>query len=507
MIDYSDTCTMRELIVGVDAGTSNIKSVAVTLEGTELVHASRENEVQNPETGWAEQDMAATWERTAETMREVTEQLGDDEILAVGVTGQGDGCWPIDAGGAPVGNAILWSDGRAADIVEEWNEDGTAAAIRERCGCDVFPGAPVTVVAWLARHRPDRFDRIETAFACKDWIKYRLTGVRATDPTEAGLPYLDLTTDDYYDVDAVTGIQGVNEKLAPLVDPSEVVGHVTEPAAAATGIPVDTPVASGVFDIVASAYGSGAVEPGDSSSVVGTTSLNQTVLGAVPDSVEGSGFTFSLGNGRYLRTFASMAGTPNIDWLAEHLTDVEDLDELEGRAESVPPGAEGVLYHPYLSGSGERAPFLKTTARAQLTGLSPEHTASNVIRAVYEGVALAMRDCFEYMPTESDRVLMSGGGTRSELWCRIFANCLGTPVSIPEGSEFGARGVALLAAVAVGEFPDIETAVRATTSVERTYEPDPEVAETYDVWYDVYREAYEAMFGVWDARAVALEEM
>jgi sugar (pentulose or hexulose) kinase len=499
---------MRKVVLGIDAGTSNVKSIAVTLDGAERFHASRENEVLTPQTGWAEQDMTATWERTAETVREVVASLGDDdEIIAVGVTGQGDGCWPMDADGEPVGNAILWSDGRAADIVREWEANGTAAAIRDRCGCDLFPGAPVAILRWLADNEPGRYDGTDTAFACKDWIKYRLTDTVATDPTEVGLPYLDLETDDYYDVDAVTGLDGVNGKLAPIVAPSEVVGRVTDAAAAATGIPVDTPVASGVFDVIASGYGSGAVRPGDSSSVVGTTSLNQTVLDGVPETLEGSGFTFSLGGGRYLRTFASMAGTPNVDWLSERLTAIEDLDELEELAASVPPGAEGVLYHPYLSGSGERAPFLKTTARAQFVGLSPDHTRANVVRAVYEGVALAMRDCFEYIPAESDRVLMSGGGTRSELWCQMFSDCLDTPVSIPEGTEFGAKGVALLAAVAVGEFPDIETAVEETTTVERTYRPDPEAAETYDVWYDVYREVYEAMFDVWDVRADALERM
>jgi sugar (pentulose or hexulose) kinase len=499
---------MRQVVIGVDAGTSKVKSVALSLDGTELHSASRENAVRRPEPGWVEQDMAGTWEQTARTLREVTDDLGvDDEVVAVGVTGQGDGCWPLDADGVPVRNAILWSDGRAAGVIEEWAQDGTAAAIRDRCGCDPFPGTAAAIMRWLRDNEPGRYDRMETALFCKDWIKYRLTDRLTTDPTDAGLPYLDLETGEYYDVGAVTGLDGIGSKLPPMVGPDEVVGHVTDAAATETGLPPDTPVVSGVIDIAASAYGSGAVAPGDSSSIVGTTSVNQTIMASVPDSFAGSGFTFALGNGRYLRTFASMAGTPNIDWLVDNLAPGSDLDDLEAAAKAVPPGSEGLLYHPYLSGSGERSPFLKTTARAQFTGLSPEHTRANLIRAVYEGVALAMRDCFEHIPAESERVLMSGGGTRSELWCRIFADCLDTPVLVPRGTEFGAKGAALLAAVGAGEFADVDAAVERTTATERTYHPDPDAAGVYDTWYAVYRETYEAMFDVWDSRARALEEL
>ena len=173
----------------------------------------------------------------------------------------------------------------------------------------------------------------------------------------------------------------------------------------------------------------------------------------------------------------------------------------------VPVGADGVLYHSYLSASGERSPFLQPTARAQFTGLSPEHTRDHRARAVYEGVALAMRDCYEHMPGPAESVLMGGGGARSALWCQMFADCLRTRVDVPAGEEFGAKGAAILAGVGVNLYPDLPSAVARTTRVARSDEPAPAATDKYARLYDLYRETYEAMFELWDRRAEVLADL
>ena len=499
---------MSRTLIGVDAGTTNIKTVAFDLDGAEIAYASRENTVAASD-GRMEQDMNRTWQRTAETISDVVEALPlDTEIIAIGVTGQGDGCWLVDENGEPARDAILWNDGRAADIVDDWQSSGVADRIFEICRSGMFPGACLPILCWLRKYEPAVVDRADTILFCKDWVKYRLTDELTTDLTDASLPFLDVQAQEY--TDELTDIVDFPEltEFLPRLEPAmTVIGGVTPTASQTTSLPEGTPVISGVIDIVASAFGSGVVTSGESSSVVGTTSLNQTLIESVPDEQPHIGFTLAITEDRYTRAMASMAGTPNLDWAREHLAETADFEDIEAAAKSVPVGADGVLYHPYLSSSGERSPFLKPSARAQFTGLDPTHTRSHLLRAIYEGVALALRDCYEHLPLRAETVAISGGGSRSGFWCQLFADCLGVEVTVPAGTKLGARGIALLAGVALNEYPDIETAVSEGTDVERSYTPRPEHTKRYERWYEVYRETYLAMFDAWDERAAALADI
>jgi sugar (pentulose or hexulose) kinase len=499
---------MTRSLIGVDAGTTNIKAVALDLDGDEIARTSRRNAVTGSD-GRMEQDMDGTWNRTAETIREVVVALpADTEVIAVGVTGQGDGCWLVDEAGEPARDAILWNDGRAADIVDDWQNSGVADRIFDICRSGTFPGASLPILCWLRDHEPAVLERADTVLFCKDWIKYRLTGELTTDLTDASLPFLDVRAQQYADeLTDIVNLPMLPELLPELESATTVIGGVTPAASRKTGLPEETPVISGVIDIVASAFGSGVASPGENSSVVGTTSLNQTLLASVPDDQHRVGFTLAITDDLYTRAMASMAGTPNIDWAREELTESPDFEEVEAAAKSVPVGADGLLYHPYLSTAGERSPFVKPSARAQFTGLEPTHTRANLYRAVYEGVALALRDCYEYLPLKANSVAVSGGGSRSTFWCQLFADCLGADVTVPAGTEPGARGVALLAGVALDEYPDIETAVSEGTEVSRSYTPRPENMRRYEQWYTVYRKTYRAMFDVWDERAAALDDI
>ncbi len=500
---------MRPVLVGVDAGTTNVKTATFTLDGEELTRAARETPLEMPREGWVEQDLAATWDRTAATIREAVGALGDDAaVVAVGVTGQGDGCWLLDGNGEPVRDAILWSDGRAGDYLAEWAADGTADRIRDITGSDLFAGAALPILQWLADNEPGTIADAETIFFCKDWIKYRTTGERVMDYSDASLPFLDIESRSYSGtVPELVEVPGLADLLPPLADGRDVVGTVTDAAAERTGLPAGTPVISGVIDIAASAIGCGAVAPGDSSSVVGTTSLNQTFLSEPPTELRGHGFTLAVLDDRYCRTMASMAGTPNLDWLLSAVTPEWDFEDAERAARSAPATAKGLLYHPYLSASGERSPFNDPDARGQFLGLSPIHDRADVVRAVYEGVALAMRDCYEHIPVDADRVTVSGGGARSDLWCQLFADCLDSEIAVPAGEEFGARGVALLAGVGAGEIDDLEATVRETTTYERVWEPRDRYVQIYDEWYEAYRDAYEGMADVWQQRARTVERL
>lgn len=494
-----------------------IKAVAYSTEGEPLCMSSRKNDVLTPEPGWREQDMDDTWDSTAATLREVVEQLKpQDEILGLGVTAQGDGCWLLDDEGRPARDAILWSDGRADGIVSDWQESGVNEQLYDICGSVQFPGSSLAILLWLQEHETDAIIRTDTVLFCKDWLKYKLTDEIGSDFSDMSLPYVDIETGEYSsEVFEIVGAEQFEQFLPPLHDPLEIIGEVTAEAARQTEIPEGTPVVSGLFDVPCSMFGSGVCEPGEGASVVGTTSLNQVLMDEPDTSPRGVGYTVPLGlageNGfgeqRWSRFMASMIGTPNLDWMLEKFRYREDPDyeAIEKRASEIPIGSEGVLYHPYLSSSGERAPFLNTKARAQLIGLEPDHTEEHLVRAVYEGVALAMKDCYEHIPDTPEEVFVAGGGAQSDFWCQMFADCIDAEFSVPEGQEFGAKGAALLAGSAVGVFEDFETAIAETRTVEQSYRPDPTDSPKYDELYEYYRTTYETMFDVWDKRVKTID--
>ena len=502
---------MARVVIGVDAGTTIIKSVAFTLEGDELYKSSVENAVKRREPGWAEQSMVTTWKKTAQTLSEVEDRLdSEDEVVAIGITGQGDGCWLIDKEGDPVRPAILWSDGRAGKYVQEWQANGITDRVYDICGGTQFPGSSLVILRWLKENEPERYERADTVFFCKDWLKYKLTGEITTDYSDGSLPYVDAETVQYSDeVLEIVGMPEVGDLRPDLVPGTEIVGGLTQNAAIETGLPSGIPVISGFIDIAASAIGSGAVRPGDGSSIVGTTSVNQTVLDEPPNDDEQAGIllTLGVGDGLWTKFMSSMTGTPNLDWAIEEIMDKSSFNLVEEEVESIPVGSDGLLYHPFLSSAGERAPFLNPNARAQFIGLNPEHTQAHLVRAVYEGISLAMRDCYMHLPNDADEIYLSGGGANSNFWCQMFADCLNTTIVIPDGTEFGAKGAALLACVGTDQYDGLTSAVEATASVERSFEPRPEKVRQYRRWYDVYTDAYEATFEIWDDRMEALEDL
>ena len=500
---------MAQVLLGIDAGTTVIKTVAFTTDGEALHRRSVDNAVEHPQSGWAEQCMTTTWEKTAQTIREVVEALDDrHEILGLGVTAQGDGCWLIDDDGEPARPAILWSDGRASEYVKRWQEVGIEDELYDICGSSQFPGSSLVILRWLKDNEPETLNAASTVFWCKDWLKYQLTGVRSTDLSDASFPYLDIVEQEYSEeILDIVDMPEVSDMLPTIVPGTDIVGEITREAATKTGLSEGLPVVSGFFDVPTSAIGSGAVFPGDGSSVVGTTSLNQTILDEPITGPGRVGISAALSEDRWCRFMASMTGTPNLDWAIKEIMDKSEFDLVEEAVECVPIGADGVLYHPFLSVAGERAPFSDPNARAQFMGLTQEHTQAHLVRAVYEGISLAMRDCYDSLPYETDEIYLSGGGANSDFWCQMFADCLDATILVPDGEEFGAKGAALLVGVAVGQYNDLESAVQTTSSVNRRFEPRPDNVRQYERWYDVYKSAYEATFEVWDQRTEALDDL
>lgn len=502
-------------LLGLDAGTSVFKAVLFDEAGAEVKTAGRDTTVIRPRPDWAEMDMAETWRVMAAVIRDLLEKppvIDSGRIAGVGVTGNMIGAWLMDGAGRPVGNAILWCDARTRPLLARLGREQPDFFQRVflSSGSAMEFGCTLAVVRWLAENEPERLARAGVVLCCKDWLCYQLTGAVHLDYTEASVLPGDARARSYGEpLFDLLGIRAWRHLFPPVVASEAVVGRVTGPAAAATGLRAGTPVVAGAGDVPASTLGAGAVEPGLACTVLGTTCHNSLVVGRPVFEPAGIGLLFCLPQSYWLRTMVNLTGTTNLDWAIDQLCGLEAsraahrgelFQAVQALAGQSPPGANGVIYHPYLNPVGVVAPFVEPAARAQFFGLSRAHTRADLLRAVYEGVALSIRDCYAAMATPAE-IRLAGGGARSEFWSQVIADCTGSRVLVPAGAEFGAKGAALLAAVGLGWFESVAAAGRATVAIARTHAPRPELKPLYDDLYATYYQLRNDLRLAWQGRA------
>ncbi|WGF86273.1 FGGY family carbohydrate kinase [Marinivivus vitaminiproducens] len=512
----------RDILIGIDAGTSVIKAVAFDLaDGREIGCASRPNLYESRPDGAVEQDMARTWADTAAVLAELAERIANlpARAAALAVTGQGDGTWLVDRAGEPAAPGWLWLDSRAARIVRGFERDGVRQALYERTGCGLNACNMSAQLVWMKRNTPDVLARADSAMHCKDWLYFKLTGIRATDPSEAIFTFGDFRSGQYDDdVLAALGLDDERRLLPDIVDGSVTTHPLSDEAARQTGLPAGLPVALGFVDIVCTGLGGGAYAHGRKVglSIVGSTGIHLRLFDRAEDMAlppEPSGYTIMVPiPGMISRIQTNMAATLNVDWIvgiatqgallagnaADRATMLSRIDESVLTAR---PGS--AVFHPYIHHAGERGPFLDAFARAQFTGLTADVTLPDLARAVYEGLALASRDCYGALGEPPAEIRIAGGAARSTAFKRILASALGRPVREGTLAEAGAAGAAMMAGVAIGAFAGMDEAVAAWVdpTLTGTVEPDPELAGLYDRLFDIYRTARQAMPPIWEQLA------
>ncbi len=499
---------MTAQLLGVDVGTSLIKAVVFDVDGAEIGSGSEKVKVQTPQAGWNEQDMDAVWDAAAGAIRAALAETGGPiGIAAVAVAGQGDGAWMIDDAGRPIAPAPLWSDGRAPDAVERWAASGVLSGLYERGGTVLWPGSQAALLAWFGEHEPELLSRVATVFCSKDWVRYRLTGTIGTDETDGSIPFMDLAerTISPAQIELV-GLDAYRDRLPPVSRSHDIVGSITAAAAAVTGLRAGTPVAAGLLDVAANALGVGAIDGGQAMVTLGTTALSAVILDRPTFEPADIGASVCHApDARWIRALGTMAGTPNLDWYLETMgeglcadasaADREVFTLLEEEIAAAPAGAGGVIYHPYLL--GERVPFVDPNARGAFFGLSMETSRGDVARAVSEGIAFAVRHCFEAIGAPVAEVRLSGGGARSRTWSQILSDVTGARMIVAAGSQFGALGAAMVGGVGIGLYPDYATAVERCVRVERDHEPVPERQALYDERFRLYVDLTDAMRPYW----------
>ena len=491
---------MGKIVIGVDGGTTAVKAVAFDLEGN-VVNVTRKGvPVEYGKKGEATQDMNLIWEAVADCLKGVTDAVQGEQIVAVGLTGQGDGCWLVDENFEPIRHAAIWMDGRAGDRVQTWNEDGRGDAVLHTTGTVVFPGLAPVLWEEFRETEPEVQAKAAHLLYCKDWLRYKLTGEVATDFTEASRHFLDVRGGTGYSKELAKTL-GLEDalKTLPEIRPSDGDGGtVTAEAAARTGVPEGTPVGIGMIDVAVTGGGLRAIEDGEGWLILGTTGFIGTLRHSIDDRASEVSMVLATGRGTQVLEFLPpMTGTPNLDWIRDTLGMSEDeWADIEEQARSVPPGSGGVIYLPYASPGGERAPFLDTNASASWLGMSISTTRAEILRSVYEGVAFSLVECCQALNTSGDLVV-SGGGFRSDLVCEILADATGRRVVRQDAPEAGARGAAVYALVTAKEAPDLRAAADMLATDSNTFDPNPANAAIYQATHAAYITARDAIRPVW----------
>jgi L-xylulokinase len=496
------------MLMGVDCGSSAIKAAIFDETGSTLATATRRVAPTYPAPGQVEQDMTQLWGSAAAAMREAVSLCGRParEIACIGVTAHGDGLYLADRTGAPLGNGVQSVDSRGFEIIEYWRATGVLARSQALSAQTPYPYAAATLLAWIKRHRPEQYSAIGHVMFCKDWIRYCLTGVFATDPTEASTSFTNPHTQTYDPaILELFDLQQISTALPPIYPLAAQIGAVTSEAASLAGVIAGTPVSGGLHDVTASAVGLGNLGPGALSVTAGTFSINETLSSTLvvdPRWAARAGLRL----GQWMNMAISPASSNNVDWFLRQAYR-DEIAEAQRRGVSVwtlidqdlagESAPDDPLYHPFLYGSPYEEP-----ASGGFFGLKFWHDRAHMLRAVVEGAVLNHRTHANALASAFPmrRASITGGGSSNPRLAQLFADALAMPVEIPEAKEVGALGVALAAGVGVGLFESLEAGVAKTCRVVAQYACDDARSAALGQRYDRYDAIVRAMRPLWRAQ-------
>jgi len=488
------------VFLGLDIGTGGVKAILVRTTGELVAQATRPLTLSTPRPGWAEQDPDAWWAATIVAVGAARSQRPNDDVIAIGISGQMHSSVFLDREGHVIRPALLWCDGRTTvQCAEITRRAGGEGALRAWVSNPALEGFTLPKILWLREHEPDAYARLSSVLLAKDFVRYRLTGTLATEPSDAsGTLLFDPVRMRWSD--EIIAAVGIDRQLLPDVGGSaEVLGQVHELAARATGLRVGTPVVGGGADNACGAAGVGVVRRGDAVASWGTsgTILAPTAEPLVDPGLRAHTFCHVLPRTWYVMGVVLSAGGAFAwyrDQFARELADSPDANTaLNEEASTIAAGADGVIFLPYLQ--GERTPHRDAAARGAFLGLTLAHTRAHLTRAVLEGITFALRDSLSLLHSlglAPPELLLTGGGARSGFVRQLQADVYGIPVAVVNREEGPAYGAALLAAVGAAAYPDLETATRATISRRVAEQPDSARHAVYDAVYARFREAFAA---------------
>ncbi len=494
--------------LGIDIGTGGSKALLVTADGSCVGGETAPHEdIQMERPLWAEQRPENWWDAAQTAVQAVlaANDVRGDQIAGIGLSGQMHGLTLLDSSSAVIRPALIWCDQRSQEQVDWINATVGPAMVVDQIANPVLTGFTLPKLLWVRDHDPSSYERVCSMLLPKDYIRFRLTGDHASDVSDAsGTALFDVVNRRW--ATPLIDRLGIDASILPeVLESPAVTGTVTPAVASQLGLAAGTPVVAGGGDQAASAVGNGIVEPGLVSCTLGTSGVVFAHLDEPAYDPEGRVHTFchAVPNKWHVMGVTQGAGL-SLQWFRNQLAsgmaeeaeaqDLEIYDLLTREAESVPPGAEGLFWLPYLM--GERTPHLDANARGGWIGLTAKHGRGHLVRSILEGVAYSLNDCLGIVASlgaDVEAVRGSGGGAKSPLWRAILAGVFRRPIATLQTQEGSAYGAALLAMVGTGQFASVEEACREVI-IERSREvPEPSLESAYEGTYAVFRELYPAL--------------
>jgi xylulokinase len=495
-------------LLGIDVGTGGTRALILNEHGHVLASASEDHApFMSTRIGWAEQNPGDWWRATGIAVRKTLSRfkLRAEDVHCVGFSGQMHGAVMLDDKDELVRPALIWCDVRTESQCRTLNQKvGADHVIQFTCN-SALANFTLTKLMWVREHEPSKWSRLQFFMLPKDYVRFRLTGERATDVTDASGTLLLNVAERRWSSEMMEAAEIRSEVLPALYESQEVCGSVSAEGAEATGLKRGTPVVTGAGDQAAGAVGMGIVAPGAVSAVIGTSGVVfaatdrpaidpggriHTFCHAIPDRWHVMGVTQAAGLS--LRWFHDTFGVLST-------TEGASYESLAAEAAKISPGCDGLIWTPYLM--GERTPHLDPHARASLVGLTASHTRGHIIRAIMEGVAFSLKDSFTILheidvPVQGVR--LGGGGGRSPLWQQIQADIYDHEVETLEAEEGAAYGAAILAGVGAGVWPSVDVACRSSIRTKQKISPRAEIVARMKTQYLAYRRIYPATQVIFD---------
>lgn len=497
--------------LGIDNGGTTTKAAVFDSAGREVCAASVETKMLSAKPDFAERDMDEMFADNVRVIKSVVEKCGV-EIAAVSLCGHGKGLYLWGHDGKPVRNGILSADNRAFAYPARWKNDGTAKKVYELSCQNILACQPVSLLAWLADNEPQTLEQIKYIFECKDYVRFRLTGEAFGEITDySGANFVNLHTCKYdAELMSLFGLEKLLHALPPLRNSFDICGAITLQIAALTGLREGTPVAGGMFDIDACSIATGAMpETSRVCMIAGTWSINEyPAPKPILDGRVALNSIFCV-PGYYLIEESSSTSAGNLEWFIKKILpemkekseqsgkSVYDLIDDEVRAVPSEDFCSCPIFTPFLMGTN-----VHPNARASLVGMSAYHERGHVLRGVMEGVVFSHKYHYDKLCATRDAppacVRLAGGAARSATWAQMFADVLDVPVEVVDINETGAAGAAMAAAVACGDFPDMNAAVEKMVRVGARFEPNAESVKAYSKRYAIYLRVINSLDGIWE---------
>ncbi len=485
------------LYIGIDLGTSAVKILLVNDSGNIVNEVSKEYPVYYPRSGWSEQNPSDWIDAVFSGIKELTANCNRSEICGIGCGGQMHGLVVLDENDNVLRPAILWNDGRTHKEVDYLNNIIGKEILSDNTANIAFAGFTAPKILWMKNNEPELFSKISKIMLPKDYINYILTGVHSCDYSDAsGMLLLDVKNKCWSH--KMLEICNISEKQLPkLYESFEVTGTIKTEISDILGLPENIKVVAGAGDNAAAAIGTGTVGNGKCNISVGTSGtvfISSTGFGVDNNN---SLHSFAHADGGYHLMGCMLSAASCNKWFMDDILNDNDYNSLQNEITDDKLGINEVFFLPYLM--GERSPINDTNARGTFIGMTLGTTKVEMLQAVLEGVAFAIRDSFEVAKSlgiEINESNICGGGAKSTLWKKIFANVLGIPLNILKTEQGPGYGGAILAMVGTGRYTDVKSACSELTEIADTVYPDAELTEKYNKKYNKFKIIYPALKNV-----------